>query len=146
MDFIHRLVSQDQKNQNYRQKKLKTWIDQLTEHPHTNHTRTKLQTTEQQTWTHTYINTWSQKTQVAKNDTPTHKSQSQKDQNTNTEQQIWKNTRTHIHTDLEHTRDNKTTRRFGNRFCFRLQVNLNLCSSLSMRCERPCFKPRHTNR
>jgi hypothetical protein len=25
-------------------------------------------------------------------------------------------TRTHIHTDLEHTRDNKTTQRFGNRF------------------------------
>jgi hypothetical protein len=123
MDFIHRLVYQDQKTKII-DKKLKTWTDQLTKHPHTNHTRTKLQTKEQQTWTHTYINTWSQKTQVAKNDTPTHKSQSQKNQNTNTEQQIWKNTRAHIHTDtdLEHTRDNKRTQHFGNRFCFRLQV------------------------
>jgi hypothetical protein len=52
MDFIHRLVSQDQKNKNYRQK-TKNLKDQLTKHPHANHPRTKLQTTEQQTWTHT---------------------------------------------------------------------------------------------
>jgi hypothetical protein len=107
MDFIHCLVSQDQKKQKWsKKKKTKTWTDQLTKHPHTNHTRTASQTTEQQTWTHTYITTWSQKTQVAKNDTPTHKSQMQKEQNTNTEQQTWKNTCMHIHTNLEHTRDN----------------------------------------
>jgi len=35
---------------------------------------------------------------MAENDTPTHKSQLQKDQNTNKEQQIWKNTGTNIHT------------------------------------------------
>jgi hypothetical protein len=31
---------------------------------------------------------------------------------------------TNTHTDLKHTRDNKTTQRFGNRFCFRLQVKI----------------------
>jgi hypothetical protein len=125
------MVSQDQnkkktkktkktKNKNYRQKKLKTWTVQIKQ-PHTDHKRTKLQTPEQQTWTHTYINTWSQKTQVAKNDTPKLKSQKAKGPNyqhrtTNLEKN------THIHTDLEHTRDNKTTQRFRNRFCFRLKT------------------------
>jgi len=46
----------------------------------------------------------------------------QKEQNTNTEQQTWKNTHILKHTNLEYTRQNKTTQRFGNRFCFRLQV------------------------
>jgi hypothetical protein len=118
MDFIHRPVSQDQKTKiiDKKTKKLnrsnnktstyKSQKDQITNHRATN--------------LDTHINTWSQKTQVAKIDTPTHKSQTQKDQNTNTEQQTWKHT--HIHIDLEHTRDNKMTEHFGNWFCFHLQV------------------------
>jgi hypothetical protein len=56
MDFMHRLVSQEQKAKNYRQK-LKTLTDQINKHPHKNHKRTKLHTTEQQIWTYTNITT-----------------------------------------------------------------------------------------
>jgi hypothetical protein len=95
MDFIQRLVSQDQKNYRQKTKNLNKSInktstyrshkDQITNHRATNlytqiHKSLKLENT------------------GGKKDTPTHKSQSQKDQNTNKEQQIWKNIGTHIHT------------------------------------------------
>jgi hypothetical protein len=41
-----------------------------------------------------------------------------------TQKQTWKNANIHLHTNLEHKRGNETTKGFGNRFCFRLQVKV----------------------